>query len=1053
MSLDRLVCFLIFLALSASALWAKDGRTYYTPARLAAARDNIAAHNWAKQRMVQIMDQPPGDRSYDASGTNLVGATRQVARSDEQVFAMMAPIRLARKWAGTATGTCPVHGTDIKRYSAFYPWRYDFEKHPYKVICPLGGELYPSNDFAAGDLTSGAYPDDGTGCLKDGKRYQFINYWAHANYLMWVRPTISALAEAYLLTDDPRYAHKAAILLAALADQYPGPKYHSQECYGGAYGPRSGGVTDYIWECIIIPVLARAYDAIWPIYGQDPELLAFLRSKGLPAGSPAEARQFVEERLLRQAMQGLLDGALAGNPGHHQQAAAILATVLDDYSDTHPNSRDMMRFAYYAGYAPTGWVMSNYLTRDGGGFEGPGYDRIKFSYVRVAELMEELRQRHPEQYPVAEFPRVMSEPKARAMHSFFTEVLSLDYYTPEVGDAGGSWLNGQITPPQYLSTVPADCVAGYQRYREPWLATAALGVKGEMPLGLDLYAPSPEAELRQAAARPDAKINLGTRLLDAYGFAYLHSGQGPHRREAVVNYSALRGHQQDDYLSLSLFADEIAYLPDLGYPFTWDYRETWDSNLYTHNTVVVDGAKPVGPHQVGTGWVSLLGDAGWAQATAVAHEPYRHHETIAPEQPPVSRYERVCVMVEESATQAYLVDLFVVQGGQRHDQSWHSTVQPPALPSLPWADQPEGTAAGPEVPFNGKYVNLRGQEVTDGLCFVTGVKRAPLDKPATFHWSYKLSDTAGLRLHVVPLDGPKQLLYGTGRSPARPADWRLPYLFVRNQNVIEGLRTRFLTILEPYRGDSTPRITDVSASGDWPLRLKVTRGTAVDEITIYAPSAATGLHRGEPRAVGVAVRTLVGGKVGRSVRFGALSAKDPGVKRGRLLAVNRAANTVTLDGPLPADTRWLRLFSPGRSAMYHVTGTQAQGKRTVVTLKETSLLARGLPVGYQPGIIENDAPIPFATFPLNERDAQPVYHDCFAGARVESVDGKISLRLRGVDGRQWITGLSDYDLYLERPLPPAELLRLFGAPGQAPRFAVHDYGVGDTWEATLLRAP
>jgi hypothetical protein len=799
MSPDRLLWLLVLaIALVVSTASAKQGRTYYTAERIAAAKANLASCEWAKKQFQQIMEQPPPDREYHMEG--YVGATRQVKLSDEQIFAMMPPISIPRKWAVDPTSTCPVHGTEIKRYSAFYPWRLDFEKHPYKLICPVGGEMYPSNDFAAGDLTSGPYPDDGKGCVLNGKRYQFINYWTHVCYLAWVRPTICSLAEAYLLTDEARYAHKAAVLLAALSDQFPGPKYHSEECYGGKYGRRSGGVTDYIWECIALPKLALAYDAIYPIYEQDPELLAFLKTRGLPGGSPAEARQFVEEHLLRQAMQGLVDGALAGNPGHHQEAAAVLALVMDDYSDQHPNSRDMMRFAYYAGYAPTGWVMSNFLTRDGGGYEGPGYDRIKFNYVRVADLMEELRRRRPDQFSEAEFPQIMVETKARAMYDFFSEVLALDYYTPEVGDAGGSWLGGQITPPQYLSTVPADCVGGFLRYRDPKLAAAALGVKNEMPSGLDLYAPSPEEELRKAAAQPEAKISLGTRLLDGYGFAYLHSGKGQHRREAAVNYSALMGHGQDDYLSLYLFADEIAHLPDLGYPFTWDYRQQWDSNLYTHNTVVVDGCKPLGPHQVPTGWVSLLGDAGWVQATAVAHEPYQHHPKIAPEQPPVSRYERICVMVEESPEQAYLLDLFVVKGGQRHDQSWHSVKRQPALPDLAWVDQPDGTAAGSKVPFDGKYVNLRGQETQDGLCFITGVKQARLERPATFHWDYKMPEPAGLRLHVVPVDGPKQLLFGSGRSPARPPEWLLPYLFVRNESATEGLGSRFLTLLEPHPG-------------------------------------------------------------------------------------------------------------------------------------------------------------------------------------------------------------------------------------------------------------
>jgi hypothetical protein len=1050
MTMERWLLLLPLLILwVASTGQAKEGRSYYTPERIEAARANVASYEWAQKKQALIMDEPPPEKEYHLEG--YVGARRQVKLSDEQLFAMMPPITIGRKWNTNPTATCPVHGTEIKKFSGFYPWRFDFENHPYKVICPVGKEMYPSNDFAAGDLTSGEYPDDGTGCQIGDQRFQFINYWAHGAYLNWVRPTISCLAEAYLLTDEPQYAHKAAVLLAAVANQYPGPKYNSEYCHGGSYGARSGAVTDYIWECILIPKLALAYDAIWPIYDQSPELLTFLQSKGLPAQSAAEARQFVEEHLFRQAMQGLLDGALQGNPGHHQEAAAVLALVMDDYSEQRPNSRDMMHFAYYSGYAPTGWVMSNYLTRDGGGFEGPGYDRIKLNYVRVAELMEELRQRRPDQYPESEFPQVMQEPKARAMFDFFSEILSLDYYTPEVGDAGGGWLAGRLTTPQYLSTIPADCVKGFRLYQDPRLARAALGVKDSMPGGLDLYAPSPEEELRAAAALPEAQINLGTRLLDGYGFAYLHSGQGINRREATVNYTALMGHSQDDYLSLQLFADEIAYLPDLGYPYTWDYRNQWDSNMYTHNTTVVDGCKPLGTAQVAPGWVSLLGDAGWVQAVAVAHQPYQHHPTIAPEQPPVNRYERICVMVEESPQQFYLLDLFVVQGGQRHDQSWHSILTPPALPELPWVDQPTGTAAGPEVPFDGKYVNLQGVETQDGLCYVTGVKRAPLSSATTFHWEFP-QQMGGLRMHLAPVDGPAELIYGHGRSPARPESWQLPLLFVRREGADENLTSRFLTVLEPYRDDGTPRLTSVEVSGEWPLEVKVQRGETVDEITIYAPCGPEGLQRGEARQIGVAVRTVAAGETVREAQFGQLAEDQSGLRRGQITAVDRAANTITLDAPLPPGTNWLRLHSPGRSSMYRVLEARQVGTQAEVVLKESSLLARGLPVGYQLGIIENDAPIPFATFPIKGTKERPLFTDRFRGARVETEDGSTSLRLGGIEGRNWINGVADYDLYLEDQIDAEELENLFGSPGQAPRFAVYDYGTGDRWEVAVSRS-
>jgi hypothetical protein len=1037
----------------ATAGSAKEGRTYYTAERIQAAQDNIATYEWAQKKYDEIMNAPPLEQGYgNVGGESFVGATRQVQLSDEQIFAMMPPISIPRDWFDfKATNTCPKHGTDIKRTDGYYPWRVDFANHPYKLICPVGGEMYPSNDFAAGELAGGDYPDDGNGCVMAGETYQFIRYWVHLCYLCWVRPTIDALAEAYLLTGDVRYGHKAAVLLAAVANQYPGPSYHSNECHNGAYGKKSGAITYHTWECLTIPRLALAYDAIWPVYEQSPELLEFLQSKGLPAQTAAEAREFVEERLLRQAMQGLLDGALQGNPGHHQQAAAMLALVMDDHSSRHPNSHDMMHYAYYEGYAPTRWVMTNFLTRDGGGFEGPGYDKIKFDYVKVADLLEELRQRHPDQYPESEFPRVMEEPKARAMYDFFTRIVSLDYYLPEVGDSGGSWLSGRITTPKYLSMAAAQCVGGYLRYRDPQLARAALGVTDEMPLGQDLYTPPAEAQLRAAAALPEAQIKPGTRLLDDYGFAFLHSGEGQRRREAMINYSALKGHHQYDYLSLYLFANEIACLPDLGYPFTWDYRWQWDCNLYTHNSVVVDGAFPLHTHMVPQGWTSLLGDAGWAQAAVVAHQPYWPHPTIAPAQPPVSRYERVCVMVEEDEQDAYLLDLFVVDGGRRHDQSWHSTTHVPQLPPLEWAEQTTGTAAGPDVPFDGKYVNLRGEEVQDGLCYVTGVKRATLAAPATFHWEYSATDHTGLRLHLVPLGGPKELIFGGGRSPARPTNWSLPLLFVRSEQATEGLTTRFLTLLEPCRGDSTTRITGVTAEGQWPLKVRVERGEAVDEVTIYAPSKRGGLQRSGPRELGIEVRTVAGGQTVRAARFGQLPSQRDGVVRGRVIAVNRRANTVTLDQPLPAGARWLRLHSPGRSSMYEVAGQHQRGQRTLVKLRETGLLAQAIPAGYQRGIIKNDAPIPFASYPVSAEDHQPVYHDRFFGARVESADGRVSLRLRGVDGRQWITGISDYDLYLEQSLSPAALEQTFGSPGDQPLLSIYDYGVGDHWEAQITR--
>ena len=1033
---------------------AKDGRTYYTAERIETARRNVSEHDWAKEELRRVLESGPLNAHTGNWGKDLVGAKRVVAKSDDEVFAMMPPVTVPRRVESKGTTLCPVHGEQIRRYSGYAPWRLDFDNQPWKVVCPVGGETYPSNDYAAGDMTNGEYADDGDGAVVDGKRYEFLRYYAHKAYLLHVIPSLRSLSAAYLVTGEARYAEKCAVLFAAVASNFPGPQFHSELCHHHAYKHRSGMVTDYIWECITMPLIALAYDAIWPIYDESPQLLAYLQGKGLPADTAAAAREFVEQRILRQAMQALLDQAIQGNPGHHQLAAITLALVLDDFgSQRTPSSLDMVQFTYYAGYAPAGWVFGNYLTPDGGGYEGPAYDRIKFSYVDVALRMEELRERHPELLPDSRFPRLLEEPKLRALYDFYLDLTLLDAFTPEVGDAGGARIRTPFVPPRFISAYPHFYDRGFRIFRDPRYATALLGLKDEMPSGGDLFEPSLEAEARAAAARPEGRVRFDTRLLDHYGFAYLRGGDETRPYEAMINYSAFKGHYQDDFLTLYLYAHEMSLLPDLGYPFTWDYRQTWDGNSYTHNTVIVDGCPPLTPPIVPRGWVSLIGDTGDVQAAVIAHDcynpkynhsPFRVKESrYAEKHPPVDRYERIVVTVRENEHDAYLLDLFVVEGGKQHDQSWHSALRDPTLPDLPWQNQADGTAAGPDVAFNTSYVNVRGREVTDGLCFVTGVKRAAVPEPATFDWDLKLKHPAGMRLHVVPVDGPVQLVYGKGRSPARPKEWGLPLLIVRREGE-EGLRSRFLTLLEPYRDNTEPRITEVQVRGDdWPLQVTVQRGDSADVITLHAPSAEGVLDRGQPREVGIEVKTPRGG-----AQFGSLPGRGPGAVRGTITAVDRAANAITIDQPATAlaDTQpWVRIHSPGRSSMVCVTGIEPAGDgRARLTLKTTSLLSRALPTAYETGRINNAAPLPFATGSVDEQGRYANGTCRLAGARVENADGTASLRLAGVSGVHWITGIAGYDLYLEELLPAAELEAKFGPPGEnAARLPIHDYGVGD----------
>lgn len=1054
----------IFLIICWSDAKAGGGdRIYFTPDRITAAHENIESYEWARQEADRIMHGPALNPHQSIVADAYISAERLVEKSNDELFAMMPTITVARD-DSQGKRLCPVHGEEIRKYSGYRPWKLDYENHPWKVICPVGGEMYPSNDFAAGDMTSGDYPDDGNGIVINGIRHQVVRYYAHMAYLHYVYPAIRSLAAAYVLTNEPRYAEKCAVLLASVANNYPGAKYHSQYCFKGKYGRDSGMITDSIWSGITIPRLALAYDAIRPIYNQSPQLLTYLQSKGLAASSPDEARQYVEDRLFRQAMQGLLDEAIRGNPGFHQYAAIVLALVMDDFDlSRHPNSLDMVRFAYDKGYAPTRWVMSNYVTRDGGGYEGLAYDRFKFNYINVALRMEELRARQPDLLPESQFPRILDEPKAKAMYDFYIDAASLGATMVEVGDTGGSRLNPQIMPPQFVSRFPHFYAEGYRTYREPRYARALLGLHNTMPKGSDLFEPSIEDKALAAAQLPDAQVTPSTRLLDGYGLAYLAGGQGGRRYEAVVNYTALKGHHQDDYLSLYLFANELSMLPDLGYPFTWDYRRQWDANIYTHNTVAVDGTSPFSPPTVPRGWVSLIGDAAGVQVSLIAHDCYnlkyrtRHSAsaegkdvTIA-DRPNVNRYERMTVMIGENDSDAYMLDLFMVDGGIRHDQSWHSVLQSPSLPDLSWHVQKDGTAAGESVGFDQSYVNVRGKEVKDGLCYVTNVKKAQTSNAAMFEWDFALKEPAGLRLHVVPVDRPVELIYGKGRSPARPKDWGLPLLFVRHEGK-EGLESRFLTLLEPYRGDATQRITSVHTQGEgWPLTVTVGRGSEQDIITIYCPSNGEMLTRGSDRNAGVRVRTQKGNKVTRDVQFGSLAQSDSGIIRSQITSLNRDERTITIAKPaadLVNTQPWVRIYSPGRSSMYRVMDiTQIDGGRSQLTLKETSLLSRAMPMEYARGKIINKAPLPFATGQVDS-DGNYIAHTCrFEGARIENTDSSVSWRLAGVSGEPSVAGTEGFDLFLEEPVSPKGLEEAFGSAGpKAVPISLYDYGKGDSVE-------
>lgn len=1041
-----------------TAAFAKTGRTYYTPERVAAAKENIARFEWAQGVRDRIIEKGDPIRYY--VGPLYTAADVFAEQSDEFMWLLQPTTTIPRAYdiGKDPRAVCPVHGDEVKKFGAFNPWRIDPVGHPYQIQCPVGGEWYPSNRYDLGDMTSGEFPDDGSGCLSEGQRYHFLTEYAHMAYGSVVVPTLKSLSEAYVLTGERKYAHKGCILLARVASEYPNYGWEgtsfdledrTERTYLGPYGgthpfytwKQGGMISDLIWESFLLERIAYAYDGLYD-YMDDPEVLAFLQGKGMPVESGDDLREYIESYILRAGMVALQKGKIHGNEGFHQACALTLALVLDDYGDTHPNSADMVEYAYH-GEGRTAYMLVNGLSRDGGGHESPNYNRIKLDFVRVAQIMEEIREQHPDRFPPERYPDIFADPKARGLFDNYIDILVLDRWLPSIGDCGGIGKPSRHDDrARRYSFLGGENLYAFTRYGDPRYARALHRMDGQ-PYPTDLWEPYPEDAIRAALDDPASAIVRESRLLDGYGVAILESGEWPQDRAAVLNYSSIIGHRQSDQLSLGLYARGVDLLPDLGYPRTWNYRLQWDSANMAHNTVTVNEKPFTSPRFFRNG-ARLFASAEGVHVVTAHHNPYTEDGSLGgDEEFRCDLYERTVVMVEVDDERFYVVDLFAVNGGEQHDQSWHAMYVEPAAPGLDWRAQATGTLAGPGVPEFGAYTDRWGREYKDGYfpSFLTEVRRAKLEAPAVWSWASGLPEGDTVALHVVPVGGPAEVIMGKGRSPVWVEE-KLDYLLVRRQ-VERGAASHFVTVLDAYQ--ETPTVTSVRLASESPVRLEVTRPDGTDEIIIHlpqGPSRTTG-HR----PVGLRVRTRRGTEVTRDVAVGSPGdGTGPGYATGRIVGLDYQRQQIEVAGEGLAEEdfapgRAIRILNDMRTAMFRIVAATAEAGRLRVTLDKTALMAQFPIEALEGGRLQLGVTSPFTTGHVNEETGEltdgpnDYYYGCWIG------EGAAARQVAG------ISNTSPPWLHLAEHVGPGTLDRDYVGKVAS----VWHYGVGDRVEVARVR--
>lgn len=783
-----------FTALAASA---KTGRTYFTDARVAIARQNVEKFDWAQKARDNI----------------LASANHWAGYSDERLRTLVPPPTIPRAIIVNG-GECPVHGLEARK-NGLYTWKIDFD-HPWKVRCPAGGEEYPSNDFAKflatgmkdRSLLTGDHPDDGWGWRKPGeeKKYWFVGYYCHWSVKSFLLPAIRDLGQAAVLTGDPKYAHKCALLLWQLAQYYPDYQYEKQSRYGTEFDPAYFGKLMYhTWECWTVDVCGPAYDAVFPFLKDDKELQA------LTGETADQIDADLRDRLLLVMALCITDGShrIQGNYGMHQQGLIRLAAALDEMVKS-PTSAEMIDWVLnnqnVGIYTDLGLqdALINVVLRDGVPFESPGYN---YHWVAtLTEIAQALQDVHVDYFKDSRFGKLLTWPFAMCVAGQFT---------PAVGDSGNMFAVGGMWDAGALSKA-------IRYVHDPRMAQVLRSTKN---LPHDLFEEPIEevlADFPESAAQP---IGVESMHLPGYGLANLQSGSDENRTAASLFYGYHVGHAHFDKLNLSFFSHGNALLTDFGYPETADgfdpRRYGFFSNTLAHNTLVVDGSRQK---------LECRGKPYAYDASTFTRVVDASCEGAYPGK--VSLYRRVNMLVEVTPTQSYLFDAFYVRGGKQHDYIVHGTQADfscePALGPV----QQKGTLAGPEVPYGQFYddPNLKDKPTGtvsyypyqgSGYQFLFNAQRGPLKDAATALW--RLTEPGpkvqqhpwegiGLRAHLLGSD--EELISCDGR-PQRTHRVPETVKFLVRRRTGGNLQSRFVTVFEPFKGSPwIKRVSSVTITPD-----------------------------------------------------------------------------------------------------------------------------------------------------------------------------------------------------------------------------------------------
>ena len=749
----------------------KNARALYTDKQIAQARANISRYPVAKAFQETIVK----------------GATPWLGWSDADLRALLTPASVPRAFDVGASIGCPKCGLKIHEQFGTYPWLVDLRK-PFKLRCPVDGSVYPDNDYVVDgpqkSPASGTVIDNGYGWLNpaNNERYWFVAHWNHRMWHRHVGPGAHALAQAYQLTGDKRFAHKAAVMLVRMAEVYPAMDHERQSRFGLMMAQKGsrypGKVLNAIWETNFASDFAEAYDGIWETIDSDTALQKQYSRSG------AGIRAFVEANLLEDAVDAYFNEQIRGNFGMHQSALAHVALTRQFGDQKKWLDGLLTRTGYSTPYTGLNYALYNLVYRDGTpGESSPGYNYLWVSNLTVlAELLAKGNR------------NLFALPRMRSLFDAPLDIINARRFMPDWGDSGSA--SGEVA---HMS--PGVYQAAYRAYGDDRYARylASQNVSGEK--GFTTYPSLFAAPIKASPVMAPQKA----RVLAGVGLGILANPQDT--VSAMLTYGMKAGHGHYDRLSFELFAHDKPMLPDLGYPDAMnDFVPgifTWSKNTISHNTVVVDAGRQTGNVP---GTLKLFANSDFARVIDVdAQGTY----------PQATAYRRALVMVDAGASGSYsgsyYIDFFDVEGGKQHDYLFHGPPGAFQMQGGAWGAPARGTLAGENVPIGviyddpklGKpgYKNGFSAYTGSGFQHVYAVQRQTDDSNWVAEWHHEKDAAARVRIRTLSQPGQQML---TGKAHVSPVKFpeEIQLLIARRQagGSDTPLKSRFVSVIEPYKG-------------------------------------------------------------------------------------------------------------------------------------------------------------------------------------------------------------------------------------------------------------